>query len=92
MTTGMRSLFLALLLVASAMPALAGRNHLQPTDFEPLTELPWLKPDAALEGVLDAIFREPNQTIRYAVLAEYLRLIPAGHGTEGATHLSLPIY
>ena len=74
----MRSLLLALLLVSSAMPASAARNHLQPADFDPLTELPWLKPGATLEGTLDAIFREPNQSIRYPVLAEYLRKIPAG--------------
>lgn len=89
----MRSLLFALLLVASATQLAAARNHLQPADFEPLTELPWLKPGATLEGTLDAIFREPNQSIRYPVLAEYLRKIPVGElgkafdisiGLEGA--------
>ncbi len=72
----MRSLLLALLLLSSARPASAARNHLQPTDFEPLTSLPWKKPDAKLDAVLDTIFREPNAAIRYPVLAEYLRMIP----------------
>ena len=74
----MRSLLLALLLISSATHTLAARNHLKTTDFEPLTSLPWKKPDAKLETVLDAIFREPNQAIRYPVLAEYLRSIPVG--------------
>ena len=72
----MRAFLLTILLLASAASALAERNKLQPTDFEPLTSLPWKKPDATLAGVLDAIFREPNLAIRYPVLAEYLRTIP----------------
>jgi hypothetical protein len=51
-------------------------NQLRPGDFEPLTELPWESPGATLERVLDRIFREPNPTTRYPVLAEYLRTIP----------------
>ena len=34
------------------------------------------KPGATLESVLDKIFREPNESIRYPILAEYLRAIP----------------
>ena len=74
----MRTIILALMLLSAAVSAFAERNHLKPTDFDPLTELPWLKPGATLEGTLDAIFREPNQAIRYPVLAEYLRKIPVG--------------
>jgi hypothetical protein len=71
-------LFLALLMALSITDAMAKRNNLKPTDFEPLTSLPWKKEGAKLEGVLDAIFREPNVAIRYPVLAEYLRMMPAG--------------
>ena len=74
----MRALITALLLVSSAVSVKAQRNTLKPSDFEPLTSLPWKKPEATLEGVLDTIFREPNPAIRYPVLAEYLRTIPVG--------------
>ena len=74
----MRTIILALLLLSSPAGAFAERNKLKPADFEPLTELPWKKPGATLDGVLDAIFREPNVSIRYPVLAEYLRTIPVG--------------
>ena len=71
----MRTLVIALLLISPVAEAMAERNHLKPSDFEPLTSLPWKKPDATLESVLDAVFREPNLAIRYPVLAEYLRTI-----------------
>ena len=61
--------------------AIAQRNQLRPGDFEPLTELPWESPGATPERVLDRIFREPNPTIRYPVLAEYLRT----SGSDGFT-------
>ena len=78
MVTNMRAMVIALLLLSAAGNAMAERNHLKPSDFEPLTSLPWKKPDATIEGVLDAIFRETNPAIRYPVLAEYLRMIPVG--------------
>jgi len=64
--------------LAVLVTANAERNHLKPTDFEPLTELPWKTPGdtSDLRGVLEKIFREPDQAIRYPVLAEYLRAIP----------------
>jgi hypothetical protein len=71
-----RAIVITLILASSAANTLAERNKLKPTDFEPLTSLPWKKPDATLESVLDTIFREPNSGVRYAVLAEYLRIIP----------------
>ena len=76
MVAGMRALLIAFLLLSPVVCTMAERNKLKPTDFEPLTSLPWEKPGATLEGVLDAIFREPNTSIRYPVLAEYLRTIP----------------
>jgi hypothetical protein len=57
----------------------AQRNNWKPKDFEPMTRLPW----AAMEGkrtqdqVIERIFRETNADIRYRVLGEYLRRIPA---------------
>ena len=78
MVAGMRAILIAILLVSSVVCAMAERNKLKPTDFEPLTSLPWKKPAATLAGVLDAIFREPNPGVRYPVFAEYLRTIPAG--------------
>ena len=74
----LRTTLIAWLLVASVSTALGERNKLKPSDFEPLTSLPWKQPDATPESVLDAIFREPNPAIRYPVLAEYLRMIPVG--------------
>ena len=72
------SLIIALLFIVTAVDAKAGRNNLKPSDFEPLTSLPWKKPGATLEEVLDAIFREPNLSVRYPVLAGYLRAVPTG--------------
>ena len=72
----MRLSIIAILLFSSAVAAIAGRNNLKPSDFEPLTSLPWEKPNATTEMVLDAIFREPNINIRYPLLADYLRIVP----------------
>lgn len=47
-----------------------------PKDFEPLTGLPWVKNKTPMREVITTIFREPRLTVRYAVLAEYLREIP----------------
>ena len=57
---------------------MAERNNLKPSDFEPLTSLPWKEPNATFDGTLEAIYREPNLKIRYPVLAGYLRIIPVG--------------
>ncbi len=75
MMAGMRALLMVFLLLSPVTYTMAERNKLKPTDFEPLTSLPWEKPDATIESVLDAIFREPNLSIRYPLLAEYLRAI-----------------
>lgn len=72
----MRALLLVCVLVVAAAAASAKRNDLKPTDFEPLTSLPWKSEGATLDGVLDRFFRETNPAIRYPVLAAYLRLIP----------------
>lgn len=55
---------------------MAERRSVPPTDFEPLSSLPWKEADATLESILNRIFREPNVAIRYPVLCEYLRIIP----------------
>ena len=52
------------------------RNDLRPDDFQPLTSLPWSDADTPLHQVLERIFLEPDEAIRYAVLAAYLRSIP----------------
>ncbi|WP_211325627.1 hypothetical protein [Roseimicrobium gellanilyticum] len=55
----------------------AQRNSWTSDDVRPLTKLPWLGAELRpLDVMLDEIFREPNETIRYAVLAEYLAMIP----------------
>jgi hypothetical protein len=54
----------------------AERPILKPQDFLPLTELPWKKEGVTRESILDAIFREPDITIRYGALQLYLREIP----------------
>jgi hypothetical protein len=65
----MRFTIIAALLLSCAIHTMAERNNWKPTDFEPLTELPWKQPNATMESVLDAIFREPNRNIRYPILA-----------------------
>jgi len=73
----MQIAFFAVILVSSLLQtAIAARNHLKPTDFDPLTSLPWKRADAKLNQVIERVFREPNTSIRYPVLAEYLRIIP----------------
>jgi hypothetical protein len=64
-----------LLLMGSS---LAQAEIIKPTDFQPLTSLPWKAPNATLEGVLNAIYHEPDPRIRYPVLSSYLNTIPAG--------------
>ncbi len=60
------------------MAALVAKpDGIKPTDFQPLTSLPWLAPHATLESTLDAIYREPDATVRYPVLGRYLWTIPA---------------
>jgi hypothetical protein len=49
----------------------------KPAEFEPLTSLPWHVEDATRETVLGAVFREPDADIRYRVLGEYLKRVPA---------------
>lgn len=68
-------MFLFALLLQTADPA-SPKVILRPADFAPLTSLPWKAPDATLEGSLRAIFREPDASVRYPVLAEYLWTIP----------------
>jgi hypothetical protein len=63
---------------------------LKPTQFEPLTSLPWEQKDATLDKVLGAIFREPNQGIRHRVLDEYLRTIPV-ESMGAAFELCVPL-
>ncbi len=60
------------------MAALSAKpDVIRPADFQPLTSLPWKAPGATLEGTLDAIYREPDEQVRYAVLGRYLWTIPA---------------
>jgi hypothetical protein len=49
----------------------------KPAEFEPLTSLPWHVEDATRETVLGAVFREADADIRYRVLGEYLKRVPA---------------
>lgn len=53
------------------------RLNWKPTDFQPLTTLPWLDivPNDTAK-IVERIFREPMANIRYAVLGEYLRQMP----------------
>jgi hypothetical protein len=72
----LRGRFLALFVGFFLDEVLADERAMGPLDFEPLTSVPWTRADSGMEGDLDAIFREPNLSIRYSVLAEYLRTIP----------------
>ncbi len=57
---------------------MAQSGIVKPDEYQPLTSLPWQAPHATLEGALKAIYREPDPTIRYPVLACYLWTMPAG--------------
>src|SRR5687768_763022 len=72
----MRTILLVLLLALSTGALMAERRILPPSEFEPLTSLPWKSADATLDSVLHSLFREPNFAIRYPLLGEYLRTIP----------------
>jgi len=73
---GVRVGLVAALLSFRANYALAERNHWQPSDFEPLTSLPWERKGATMESVIEALYREPNETIRDELLLAYLRVVP----------------
>ncbi len=66
----------ALVSISIASTAWAERHPIKPSDFRPLTELPWKKSDASLEKALRAIYLETNGTVRLQVRDAYLRLIP----------------
>ena len=56
------------------------RLNWQPTDFQPLSSLPWKDTELhEVPKIVERIFREPNPAIRYPVLAEYLRQVPMLH-------------
>ena len=74
-------LFLLLLLIVALTPCTpaAERPILKPQDFKPLTEIPWTKKDdivTPMKQVMEAIFREPNATVRLTLLQVYLNEIP----------------
>ncbi len=77
MAMKMRVLLIAVAVLFSSSVSFGESVVFKPTDFEPLTGLPWKWPGANMESILNAIFREPDLEIRYAVLAEYLRILPA---------------
>lgn len=56
------------------------RLNWKPTDFQPLTSLPWKDTELhEVPKIVEHIFREPNPAIRYPVLVEYLRQVPMLH-------------
>jgi hypothetical protein len=70
----MRTRSLSILLLLAGIGLHAKEIHLKPADFKPITTIPWNEPDANL--VIRRIFLEPNSLVRYAILAEYLKIIP----------------
>ena len=73
---GARATWIAVVLSFPAVEVLAERNHLRPSDFEPLTSIPWERKGMTVEGVLESLYRETNEAIRYEMLTEYLLVIP----------------
>jgi len=76
-------LFLLLLPMAQGQTV---RLNWKPTDFQPLTSLPWKTNEHStafelheVPKIVECIFREPNPDIRYPVLAEYLCKVPMLH-------------
>lgn len=70
----MKSILFSLILLPSVL--CAERLSWKPSDFEPLTELPWEEGDESPSAVVERIFRETNEDIRYLMLGEYLRRVP----------------
>mgnify|MGYP003575381401 FL=1 len=69
---------IAALLLPLTAPLLSAAElkPIKPSEFEPLTTVPWDDQQATLRDVLCRLFREPDFEFRYALLAEYLRIIP----------------
>lgn len=57
--------------------ALSQSLAIKPADFQPLTDLPWQDKSRSLRQVIERIFLEPNRDIRYPVLGQFFRRIPA---------------
>lgn len=49
---------------------------IRPSDFQPLTALPWGGDSDQASAVVQRIFLEPDVWVRYLVLAEYFRKVP----------------
>lgn len=67
----------ASLLFYQGQRTLADVTYLKPSDFQPLTTLPWKENGATLESVISRIYLDPNEIVRKAVLEAYLQTIPA---------------
>jgi hypothetical protein len=68
------------LLLLPLVQAQTLRLNWKPSDFQPLSSLPWKDTELhEVPKIVERIFREPNPDIRYPVLAEYLRLVPMLH-------------
>jgi hypothetical protein len=84
-----RTLFIilfALSLTSSlTQPCAAQQWPWRPSDFAPMTELPWTEEGTPLPKVIATIYRDPRPGVRYAVLAEYLRHIPLPGFNEAFT-------
>lgn len=70
------------------LSASAQRLDWKPSDFAPLTAVPWDDERRSMPDVLKVLFQEPDVTVRYPMLAEYLREIPVAD-LESAFRLSV---
>ena len=78
MVSCMRTVHLAVLFLVLAVGSVRGEQmRIPPMEFQPITDRPWKGLEAKLDDVLTRIFLEPNAAIRYPVLKQYLRTIPA---------------
>lgn len=68
--------------------SVAQRLDWKPSDFAPLTAVPWDDERLSMPDVLKVLFQEPDVTVRYPMLAEYLREIPVAD-LESAFRLSV---
>ena len=72
----MKRLVHAIALLIAFQSVLAQRNNLKPTDFRPLTELPWTSGELSISSVMEKIYLEPDPEVRYPILLAFWRRLP----------------
>jgi hypothetical protein len=70
-------MYLRLILTILALGMAAQAAEPLYLQFRPLASLPWATPGATWEQVIRRLYREPDKTVRSALLDKYLTMVPA---------------